>query len=279
MKKIFVALLLTSLSLPSLVLGFSPSVRNASSAETHTNENNSLPGKRYTATSTKPLTDFCSQIDQILVAINGKVLTHENKDTDIMAKKIEKHDDTRTQIDTLHKQNEVKRKAQLEKLYNRATTTLEKKALANFTVELNQALEKKNRAIDTLLASHYAEIHQVISTRKETVDTAMATLKAEIETAKAKAKSDCINKIQGTTVRIELKNAIKKAQESFRKKVLSLTTHKELIGTKKDTQEKELQEIEATFKKDSMRARTNLMTNLKSAFTSQEDAPVATTTK
>lgn len=277
MKKIFTTSLIASLFLPSFVLGLTPPTETKLMSKTPSSEEKSkevkeaLRGSLHNASSTsnkkasstKPLTDFCSQIDKIIVAIDDKVVADVDKHAGKVTKKDEKRDDIRTQIDTLREHNRLKRITQLEELSRKGTTLEQKKAIENFTAEFTQALILKNKAIDDLIHSHREEIDALTGAKKDFVTKSLATLKTDIETAKIKARSDCTKGVSGITVRTDLKNALQKAQADFKKKVLSLDTLTSTSTKDISYKKSELLNIEDAFKKSLARSRVDLITALK----------------
>jgi hypothetical protein len=214
-----------------------------------------------TASSTKPLTGFCSQIDNALVAIDGKVIgitKKEVKKDEITIKKIEKRDEIHTQISAIRERNDSKLKEQLTELTKRATTDKEREAFSAFITSVTQAFAVKDKAIDTLLTTYQTEIDSASITRKTATDKALATLLHDIEAAKVKAKNDCANGVSGETVRTTLKESIKKADDAYRKTISSLPKVKDLPLQSSNTRKEELKKIEATFKKSVKQARKDL---------------------
>jgi ribosomal protein S21 len=125
------------------------------------------------------------------------------------------------------------------------------------------------------LISHRDEIDSAVIARKDFINKALTTLKTDIETAKTKAKSDCVSGVPGKTVRIDLKNSIQKAQKNFKKTVSSLGAIKESVTVNNDTKKTELKKIEDAFKKSIEQARVDL----KNALKQRTATAVATTTQ
>ena len=213
-----------------------------------------------TASSTRE-SGFCTQIDKILVQVGNGGLTSGEKRVENIAKREEKQEDVRTQIDIKREENNTKRKTQLEELTKRATTDEQKTAVLAFTSTVEKALTERKSATDALITAHRKEVDQMIATRKVTIEKALAILKAAIETAKTKAKSDCIGGVAGETVRSTLKDSIQKAQQTFRTTIESL--QKDTDISQKDTKKQELKKIEETFKKSVEQAKNNLKASFK----------------
>ena len=277
MKKIFSVLTLSVLLSPSFAFGVSPLGISSSNesprqpagvmmhkeAQAQEKSNPMRLASSTRASSTKPLNDFCSHIDMIIVAIDGKITTSENKIEDRITKKEMRHDEIESHIDTLREQNAYKRKVQIDELSKRVTSNEELEAVKSFVASMDKALSVKNTAVDALLASYKKEIGQATTTKKAAVDQALKTLELEINTAKTKAKNDCANGVEGTVVRTNLKNTLQKAQEKFRNTVVSTQKMKDSTEVLRKEKRSELKKIEKDFKSNLEQARLDLKQILK----------------
>lgn len=264
MKKIFSTLALVSLCIPSLAFGAIPIIRPEL-----LREDGRTPMRASTtreqlrepriASSTKQL-GFCTQIEKALITINNKGMMGAEKRTEAMNNQADKREDRRTDVDMRRTENQAKRKSQIEELTKRATTEEQKLAVAKFSTALTEALSVKNKAIDTLLATHRAEVNKAVASRKAEVDKALATLTSSIEAAKTQAKNDCANNVDGNVIRTNLKNSIQKAQESFKSSVTSIEKVKDVSEASRNLKKAELKKIEETFRKSVESARNDLKT-------------------
>ncbi len=264
MKKIFSTLALVSLCIPSLAFGAIPIIRPEL-----LREDGRTPMRASTtreqlrepriASSTKQL-GFCTQIEKALITINNKGMMGAEKRTEAMNNQADKREDRRTDVDMRRTENQAKRKSQIEELTKRATTEEQKLAVAKFSTALTEALSVKNKAIDTLLATHRAEVDKAVASRKAEVDKALATLTSSIEAAKTQAKNDCANNVDGNVIRTNLKNSIQKAQESFKSSVTSIEKVKDVSEASRNLKKAELKKIEETFRKSVESARNDLKT-------------------
>ena len=277
MKKIFSTLALVSLCIPSLAFGAIPIIRPEL-----LREDGRTPMRASTtreqlrepriASSTKQL-GFCTQIEKALITINNKGMMGAEKRTEAMNNQADKREDRRTDVDMRRTENQAKRKSQIEELTKRATTEEQKLAVAKFSTALTEALSVKNKAIDTLLATHRAEVDKAVASRKAEVDKALATLTSSIEAAKTQAKNDCANNVDGNVIRTNLKNSIQKAQESFKSSVTSIEKVKDVSEASRNLKKTELKKIEETFRKSVESARNDL----KTAFRAPKAAASSTT--
>ena len=264
MKKIFSTLVLVSLCIPSLAFGAIPIIRPEL-----LREDGRTPMRASTtreqlrepriASSTKQL-GFCTQIEKALITINNKGMMGAEKRTEAMNNQADKREDRRTDVDMRRTENQAKRKSQIEELTKRATTEEQKLAVAKFSTALTEALSVKNKAIDTLLATHRAEVDKAVASRKAEVDKALATLTSSIEAAKTQAKNDCANNVDGNVIRTNLKNSIQKAQENFKSSVTSIEKVKDISEASRNLKKAELKKIEETFRKSVESARNDLKT-------------------
>lgn len=271
MKKIFSTLVLVSLCIPSLAFSQTtpPPTGTAPIRPALLREDGRTPMRASTtreqlreprlASSTKQL-GFCTQIEKALITINNKGMMGAEKRTEAMNNQADKRADRRTDVDMRRTENEAKRKSQIEELTKRATTEEQKLAVAKFSSALIEALSVKNKAIDTLLATHRAEVDKAVASRKAEVDKALATLTSAIETAKTQAKNDCANNVDGNVIRTNLKNSIQKAQENFKSSVTSIEKVKDISEASRNLKKAELKKIEETFRKSVESARNDLKT-------------------
>lgn len=277
MKKIFSALTLSILLSPSFVFGVSPlgvpsskeSPRQPSGAMMH-REDSTQGGinpmhlaSSTRASSTRPLNDFCSHIDMIIVAIDGKITTSQNTVNDRVTKKEIRHDEIQSRIDTLREQHNNSRKVQIDELNKRITSNEELEAVKSFVASMDKALTIKNTAVDALLASYKKEAGQATTTKKAAIDQALKTLALEINTAKTKAKNDCAHGVEGNLVRTNLKNTLQKAQENFKNTVVSTQKMKDTTEILRKEKKDELKKIEKDFKSSLEQARLDLKHILK----------------
>ena len=297
MKKILSTLLLSSLIIPFSIHALTPPMRDSQTGErleeslaqkresrgTSTRQllqdkelirsnklNNASATKTRLASSTKKDFGFCSQIDKIVIQVDGKSTAAEEKRVENLTSREEKRKNIRSEVDIHREENDSKRKAQLEELSRRATTEEQKEAVLAFTTALEKALITKKTATDALIEAHREEIDKKSAARKITIEQAVVTLKADIETAKKKAVSDCATGVQGDDVRVNLKNAIQKAQATFKTTVQPLQKNNDT--SKQDMKKQELRTIEETFRKSVEVAKNNL----KAAF--KKSSSTATTT-
>ena len=228
-------------------------------------------GLRSNASTTRE-SGFCTQIDKILVQIGNGGQTSGEKRIENMEKRDEKREAVRTSVDIRRVDNEAKRKTQLDELMKRATTPEQKTAVTTFTTDMNKALLDKKTATDLIITAHRKDVDQVVASRRTVYDKALATLKTDIDAAKSKAKTDCANNVSGDSVRQNLKEAIKKAQDTFRTTLQIL--QKDTLAAKKDAKKVELQAVEDAFRKNVEPARKNL----KEALKAQPTVTPSTTT-
>lgn len=272
MQKITSSLLFIALISPSLAFGqITERPLGRAQAEILRNEprnqmirgstTQTLPRELLHTSSTKQL-GFCSQIEKAFITIDSKGTAGTEKRDEATKQQVNKKVETEKQIDILRTENEAKRKAQIAELMKRASTTEQKLVIEKFTTALEEALNKKNDAIDELLIAHRNEIDTSMGSRKVEVDKALTVLTASIEAAKAQAKADCANNVDGNTVRNNLKTAIEKAQRNFKDTLSSLEKSKNAIEISRQTKKAEIKKIDDTFKKSIDTARVDLKQTL-----------------
>jgi hypothetical protein len=251
MKKLLSSLLLSSILLPSFVSAITLSEKETlKKTDTHSTSTSQQP-----ASSTQKL-GFCAQIDKAFVYLDNKAMGRGEKKELKASQQNEKNKEARTEANIHPNENNTKREKLIEELTKRASTTEQKAALTNFITAMNKATLDKTTATDALIAAYKNEVAKISSTRKATIDTALTTLTTDIEAAKAKAKSDCKNNVQGELVRKNLKDSLQKAQEKFNATIAPL--QKNAPTTTVELRKKELQVIEDTFKKSVERAKNDL---------------------
>ncbi len=225
------------------------------------------------ATSSSQKLGFCSQIEKALVVIDNKTdTTNKKRAANNNKEKNGSTHDMFAKVEMQRTENETKRKEHLAELVRRASTTEQKRAVEKFATILTDAVTTRDKAIDSLLSVHRNEMNMLEFSRMREKDKAFAVLAAAIEDAKEQAKKDCVNNIDGDTVRNNLKSSIEKSQRIFKAQIASI----EKINTinPNDTQLKKdsITKIENEFKANMENARMSL----KSAL--QEHIEIATTT-
>ena len=281
MKQLFSLSIITSLILPSFVFA-EISKANTLSENQQTTPTQKLLTKRLndkkelraSGTSSPNGIGFCSQIDKIIISIDSKEVSLKNK-KDVQENKVmEKKAELRSLVDAKRLENETKRKEGLAELAKRATTTQQQTAIATFTEALTKALGEKNTSIDELLSSHRKEIDLMISLRKELADAAFLTLTKDIEQAKSQAKDDCARGVDGKTVRMTLKDSIKKARDDFSRTVQSSPKLREVSSESIKKKKEDVKKIEGNFKQ-----KTETIKNTLKAALKKSTQQTATTTQ
>ena len=234
--------------------------------DTREEANNISDAARAKATSTKQ-NMFCTQIDKVLNGLETRGIKMEDKRMEKREKAGEKRDETREKVDARRAENELKMKEQFARLSSRATTDLQKQAVATFITVMNQAIATRDAAIDAILKAHRDAVDAVVTSRKTTIDAAILTLQAEIESAKAKARADCGTGVSPEEVRTTLRTSAKAAQEKFKTTVQSIEKAKDISSAEKETRKREVDKVHADFKATMEKARAELKAVLKAPGT------------
>jgi len=207
---------------------------------------------RAQASSTQGLKGFCAQIDRVLISIGTnehifsptKGENHNEKDSD------KKHiQEIRKTIEERRMLVEEKRNLYFEELTKRATSSMQKEALISFKESTRRALDEKYATIDALFVVHQDDILKAKELRKNITTESFTILQENIQKAQEKAKSDCNNGTDGEIVKVTLKDAIKKARETFTDTLQKKKESRDTLGISLQEKRRTIQEAEVEFKK------------------------------
>lgn len=176
---------------------------------------------------------------------------------DNRAKADAKRTDNRTKADEV-------RSGYLKQLEERATTTAQKEALAEFKKSVEQLAITKREGVDKSVADYRASVDKSLADRQTAVVKAQADLKLAIDTALAKAKTDCSAGVDQATVRKETMASIKDAQDKFRDTVKSLDKVRNTLNKDVETRRGAIDTAQDSFRATYLKA----WQTLKDAFSS-----------
>lgn len=134
------------------------------------------------------------------------------RDTDL-ANKIDKRDtkitDQRTKFDT-------NLDDQIVKLEKRATTAEQTAAVNEFEQTVRTAVATRRTAVDAARQTFRDGVQMAISDHRSAVDQEITDFKAKLDAAFTKAQSDCAAGVDPSTVRSDLRTAVRAAKDDLK---------------------------------------------------------------
>jgi hypothetical protein len=201
--------------------------------------------------------NFCSRITEMSGKIDQQVTDRESKLTSARTDRdtrLKDREDSQAKklidLRTAEDQRKAERFAQLEA---KATTDVQKQAVAAFEKAVSAAITERRTAVDAAQQAFWNGLHEAINARKTTMDATIKTLSDSIKAVVAKAKSDCTSGVAPATARATFVASLKTAREKFQadrksKDKLSDTVHT-LVDARKTATEKALADFKATMEK------------------------------
>ncbi|MCX6791202.1 MAG: hypothetical protein NTV62_03375 [Candidatus Gribaldobacteria bacterium] len=200
---------------------------------------------------------FCDKILQLGENFSQKVAQEELKLEEERDKKIQLADDHRGEIDQKRSQNRASwsenRLEQFAKIEERAQTDAQKQAVIKFREAVSTAIADRQSKVDTAVTIFRKGMDDALSTRKSTVDEAVKAFRQKVGAIYAKAKTDCETGVAVNTIRNDVKQGIKTAQDNYKtargkidKKAEAV---KSLTEAKKKALEKAMEEFRIMLEK------------------------------
>jgi len=208
---------------------------------------------------------FCARINDIkildkIAERESKIDSRRDNRQDNFTEKMQTRDENRLKN---RLEWDANREAQFKKLEETAKTEVQKEAVAEFKSAVLAAISARRTAIDSAISTFRTEVKNAQDSRKSSVNSVFSSYKNAISVALEKAKSDCEDGVEPSTVKTTFQASVKEARDKTvndRKSIDKIkTTIDSLIASKKQAIEKAI----ANFKTAMEIARTKL----KAAFT------------
>lgn len=224
--------------------------------------------KASTTVGSRAGVNFCENLNLKLERYGNNIQTRLGNYETRKGEQLKRVADNRAKADAKRGANRAKadeiRSGYLKQLEERATTTAEKEALAEFKKTVEQLTITKRSDVDKSVADYRLALDKSLADRQTAVTKAQADLKLAIDTALAKAKTDCSAGVDQATVRKETMASIKDAQEKFRDTVKSLDKVRDTIGKQVETRRTAVDKVQDSFRS----AYEKAWQTLKDAFAS-----------
>lgn len=214
------------------------------------------------AQTESPRNSFCSRIDEIVAPIEQRMEDREGKlearwdeiDANFL-QRVNERSDRLSDYRTTHDAN---REARYEQLEARATTDLQKQAVAEFKTTVEAAVAQRKATIDSAISALQESFSQSVKVRRDAVKTAMNEFKIAKSTAIEKIKTDCASGVDSTTVRETFRTSMKAAQDKFKSDYQNIAKLRGSFESVRDTRRQTTQAAVAEFRATVERAGADL---------------------
>ncbi len=214
------------------------------------------------AQTTTTKANFCSRIDQIVTSIEQKIAERDvklqAKWQEIDARLLKRVTDRTARLLENRSTRDDNREDQYAKLESKATTDVQKQAIARFKTTVESAVTARKTAVDSALSALQESVKQSIDTRR----TAVTAVKNEFITAKSsaieKAKADCAAGVDPKTIRENFRTGMKVAQEKLKTDHQAIAKIKTSVESVRETKKQSVEKAISDFKAIMEKARTDL---------------------
>jgi hypothetical protein len=211
---------------------------------------------------------FTSKIDQKIIGVSDKLSL---KRDEISNKIDEKRENREVKLEQVREKWDNNRLEHFAKLEEKAQTSEQKQAVADFEKAVNDAIVARRTAIDLAIHNFKTGVDQANASRKAAIDLLKNIYDVSVKTALTKAMVDCESGVAPATVRQSLVNDIKSARDGFnseRKEIDKIKDAKEkLISEKKAAFEKAISDFKLAMEK----ARSDFKASFPDKATTTED--------
>lgn len=206
--------------------------------------------------------NFCTKLPQIATKLTSGITDRDSK---LQGKRVERSAqiiNKRHGIDEKRTLNRVDRDGDRDTRYTeleaRATTDIQKAALATFKTNISAAVAKRRTAVDTAVTTFRTGVDSIIANRKTLVDGFIATFTTSANAALAQAQADCANGVAPKTARATFEASMKTAREKLSTSRKALDKNTTEIQTLSTARKNAVNAAIATFKTEVESARTAL---------------------
>lgn len=144
---------------------------------------------------------------------------------------------------------DAKLEEHLERIANRATTKDQAKAVTNFGQTVKAAVSKRRAVVDEARQVFKDGVKAAILARRTSMDSALVKYRQAVSDAFASATEDCAAGVEISTVRSDLRTAIKAAKDEFRQARQDVRVGpqvKDLASQRRDAVQKARDEFKST---------------------------------
>jgi hypothetical protein len=203
--------------------------------------------------------NFCQKISDMASQEERRLLERKNSPKDRFANWQEKIGQRDTDLAGLRSKWDENRAAQFARLEEKATTDVQKQAVAEFETAVKAAISARRTAVDAAISTFREGVKNLISQKSEDVGTGFTAFSDAVKAAYDKAISDC----KGTSpdavsIRATLKSSIQAARTKFQSDKQNAPKVGSGIQTLIDARRASVQKAMDAFKASMETARTNL---------------------
>lgn len=196
--------------------------------------------------------NFCERIGESFSKFNGrlferqeKLQTKRGKIDEKIAERQQKREELKEQLRIRFEEN---RQEHFSALEEKAGNDAQKQAVLRFREEATIAIQKRQETVDSIISAFRTEFEQAVASRKAAIDSITAVFEEAKKQAADKAEADCLAGIDQQTIRQNLRDALKAAQDKFRTDNQAIAklqdSLKQLIEQKKQAME----QVQNTFR-------------------------------
>ena len=211
--------------------------------------------------STSPI-DFCSRLEAFVEKTNDGILEQLKNVKTFRSKKLAelsvKELKENNALLAERSEQDSRNVSLVEKIEAKATTSIQKEALATFKTELKEITDLRRQQVETAVANYRLGYRRVLENYNANTINIIKAFEESIASSTAKAKADCARGVSSGTVRQDFKTALQESSKDVRdsQKVLDKTTVR--METLLSDQKAALKKADEKYKKDIKTATANL---------------------
>jgi hypothetical protein len=203
-KKLGMIALLGAIIVPQFTFAASPLAERRAA-----NINNEKGAAQFCANLSTRADGWSSRIDAKTAKVDMNRNEHINK-------KIQNRADRDTRLDQHRDGWDNNRNARFTKLEAKATTDVQKAAVAEFKATVTTGITARRAAIDAAIAVFRSGVDALNTQNKSAIDTAISNFKTAYQAALTKATADCAAGIDSKTVKTTFEASVKTASDTFK---------------------------------------------------------------
>lgn len=221
------------------------------------NANNTSTQAQTGKLSCERILALYSNVTQKFVSQETKITQKRGEITSSIQQRWEERD---VKLENVRDKWSKNRQEQFKKLEEKFQGDTQKQALIVFETAVSAAISARKTAIDAAIATYRQGVEQIKSDRQVKIDAAKTAYKNAVNAAYEKAKTDCANGVNTTTIRPNLKDAIAAAKTKYQSDYQAIekisTTMDQFITVRNAAIKKAIQDFKAAME----RARTDFKT-------------------
>lgn len=210
-------------------------------------------------TSTTPSNaDFCLSIDTYFDRVNQSANSLYNMNQFAKYAPTTKSSILIGNIDAKRVEITALRKLISNELSRRATSSSDKQALALFATSIDEASQRKDARIATIIDKLENDKRDMMNKRTQQIAKATSTLNQNITKAKATARRNCEERSQGVDAKAIFKRSVDQATANFSSSLKSIEYSPQTTNSIKDPYKKEIDAVMKSYKDEIDQAKNTL---------------------